>query len=928
MRPITLHAHRRLAVAALCAAIALCGCGRDTPTSLVASGNDYLAKKDARAAVIQFKAALQAEPQSAEVRYLLGQALLEAGDPAAAVVELSKAMDQRFDDNKVLPPLSRALLLTGGMKKLTTLYGSVTLSDKQADAALRSNLATAWGALGDRAKAQAALDAALATAPDFPQALVLQARLVASDGQVDAALATIERVLARDSHNYEAWQLKGEILSGPKADSKGAEQAFRQALAAEKAFVAAHSALVALYVRNGDIAAAKAQAGQLRAVLPKHPQTLLIDAQLAFYDKDLPKARELVQLLLRGAPDNLGVLQLAGAIEGAAGSLVMSQNYFSKALSINPELPMARRNLARAYLRSGQAAKARAAIEPLLEADGANTETLAIAGDAALQLGDSRGAEALFLRAAKSNPEDQRALTALALMKLSRGEADLAFNQLQSISAVSQNSYTDMALISARLKRKEYDGALAAINTLQKKQPSTASVLDVLGQVQLARKDYPAARKAFDDALRVDPLFFSATSNLAALDLLEGKPEQARKRLEAAVAADKRNHFARMALAQTRLQQGAPLDEVKQILQDGIAASPSEPAPRLQLIQLLSRKKKFKEALAAAQEGSAILPNDVDLLDALGLTQMQAGDTQQAISTFRRLTAVDPNSARPHVRLADVYRALGNKDGAISSLKRALEIEPTLESAQASLIDLLLTNGRPRDALEIAREMQRRLPASAAGYLLEGAVHVRTEAKDAAIAAYRNGIERASSKSDLAVGLHRALMAAKRNAEADRFGTDWLASHPNDAAVEYQLATGYILRGDLARAEHHLSHVVALRPNLAMALNNLAWVLVQSGKPGAVAYAQRAVDALPNRPPLMDTLALALAADKQIPKALELQKRAVEIAPGDMGLRLNLARIALQAGDKTLARTELDRLASMGAKLPFQPEVTKLRSSL
>ena len=47
-----------------------------------------------------------------------------------------------------------------------------------------------------------------------------------------------------------------------------------------------------------------------------------------------------------------------------------------------------------------------------------------------------------------------------------------------------------------------------------------------------------------------------------------------------------------------------------------------------------------------------------------------------------------------------------------------------------------------------------------------------------------------------------------------------------------------------------------------------------------------------------------------------------------MTLRLNLARIALQAGDKTLAKGELDRLAAAGLKPPLSDELGRLQKAL
>jgi putative PEP-CTERM system TPR-repeat lipoprotein len=332
--------------------------------------------------------------------------------------------------------------------------------------------------------------------------------------------------------------------------------------------------------------------------------------------------------------------------------------------------------------------------------------------------------------------------------------------------------------------------------------------------------------------------------------------------------------------------------------------------------------------LTVAQDASASLPNDADLTDALGRAQTQTGDAQQAVSTFKKLAALETTSARAHSRLADVYKATGNREGAIASLRRAIEIDPNMESAQTSLVSMMIQDGRPKDALELARKLQARDPSSAAGYILEGAIHRRTKEPEAAIATYRKGLQRAADSPALAVELHRILLTGNRAAEAERFADQWLKDHPQDRVFENQLATSYMMRGQFDRAETHFSRLVAEMPNDAMVLNNLAWLLTTRGKPGGVPLAQRAMDLLPNRPALMDTMALALVLDKQLPKALDLQKKAVEIAPGDMSLRFNLAKIAILAGDKTTARAELEKLAAMESKLPFQDEVGKLMKSL
>ena len=55
---------------AMALAMLLGACGGDKPEALLASAKDYLAKNDAKAAVIQIKNALQKDPALAEARFL------------------------------------------------------------------------------------------------------------------------------------------------------------------------------------------------------------------------------------------------------------------------------------------------------------------------------------------------------------------------------------------------------------------------------------------------------------------------------------------------------------------------------------------------------------------------------------------------------------------------------------------------------------------------------------------------------------------------------------------------------------------------------------------------------------------------------------------------------------------------------------------
>jgi Flp pilus assembly protein TadD len=107
-------------------------------------------------------------------------------------------------------------------------------------------------------------------------------------------------------------------------------------------------------------------------------------------------------------------------------------------------------------------------------------------------------------------------------------------------------------------------------------------------------------------------------------------------------------------------------------------------------------------------------------------------------------------------------------------------------------------------------------------------------------------------------------------------------------------------------------------------LNNLAYVLLEQGKPGALPLAEKAVSLSPKTASMMDTLSLALASEKQFAKALETQREAMRLAPEMHSLRVSLARIYLLAGDKVQARKELEAVKALGKRYGGQAEVERL----
>jgi Flp pilus assembly protein TadD len=231
-------------------------------------------------------------------------------------------------------------------------------------------------------------------------------------------------------------------------------------------------------------------------------------------------------------------------------------------------------------------------------------------------------------------------------------------------------------------------------------------------------------------------------------------------------------------------------------------------------------------------------------------------------------------------------------------------------------------------ATRVAKAVQQKRPEQDVGYLLLGGVEAAQKRWGEAAAHYRQGLKVAPDSSQMATRLHVALMSSGQTAAADKLATEWVRTYPRDAQFQFYLGDYALASRQFGQAESRYRDVLKLQPNNALALNNVAWLMATAKKSGAVDMARKAVVLLPDRPVVMDTLALALASEGQMPEALEVMRKAVTLQDGNPQLRFNLAKLLVQAGDKAAAKTELDTLAALGDKFPRQAEVADLLKTL
>lgn len=923
LRVVLMVAAAWMAVTALVAVLpTLVG---STSVRALARSQALLDERDPSGAVLTAKSYVAAHPRDPAGRLALGRALLAAGDAPGAEAELQRAIEYGGVEKDVLPSLAQSLLVLERHGELIRRYATAAIADPATAAEVHTVVAATYLARNQTALARSTIERVLGERPAHRPAQLLRAQIVAAAGDLSGAMMVVDEVVKAEPSDGQAWYLKAELQRRQGADPAAVVAAYRKALGVRSDLLPAHATLIALLLQQGDAAAARQQLADMKRVFPNHPQAAYQDALVALHSGEAARAHAIGQALAGRAPGNVPVQTLAGVAALRAGAYAQAETALKKVAAADPDAPAPKVWLAEAQWRGGRADRAQATLEPLLQGAQSHVDALMLAGQIELSLGHYARADGLFAAASRLERDGDAARTARAVALLRGGQGERAIAELETVLSRDQgNDVAAMTLIAAKARRADYAGAHESLAAFAARHPQSPTPDFLRGQIAWSRGERAAARSAYEQALAKDRWHVPTIDALAEVDLADGKPGDASKRFEDLATHDPRQVRAMLAVAALALRPGGGAVQAKPWIERALKADTGDRATQTAAIRLYLQAGDATAALQAAQAADVAMPQQPDVLELLGQAQLAAGEPRQAISTLGRAIALRPDSANAHLRLAEAYDHAGQPGQADQHRRRAADLAPGLTPEQLAVVSAAMTDGRIDKALAVARALQQRRPQDASGYRIEGDLLGRTRQWDGAVAAFRKAVARAKP-ADAALRLHGALMMAGRTPDAAAFAQEWSQAHPADAGFQLYLAEAAMLGGDIDRAEAAYRRVVELRPESPVALNALAYLAVQRGKPGALELAQKAVALAPSNADNLDTLSLVYARDKQWDKAIEWQLKAVGLAPEKGGLRLQLARWYLQSGDKAKALEQLAQLARLGPAFSAHAEVEKLK---
>ncbi len=651
---------------------------------------------------------------------------------------------------------------------------------------------------------------------------------------------------------------------------------------------------------------------------PKHVGAQLKLAQLMATSRRqdiLEEAARRAQAAFAVAPEDAAVLNTLALTELRLGRPEEARRRLEEVLAKFPGELNASVELARMKLHQGDMAGAAAVLRQAAAQAPRSPEPAVALCDFYLAVGKAGEAEKELTRALKIDPGYAPALLRLAELRLRAGRKDEAAEAFKRLSASSDKSYRPAYALFLLQEGKAAE-ATAELERLYRADRTDRDLRTRLVAVYLATNRVADAAAVLDEAVKRNPKDLQALLQRAALRIREGKWIEAEQDLVRVLRLDPASAEAHFHMAFVRRGQGEAAT-AKQELTEAVRLSPALLPARLELASTLLRERAAKAALDLLEQAPPAQQNDIRLVVLRNSALMALGEYEKAREGVKQGLALARTS---ELLTQDGNLRLIAKDvaGARASLEEALKRNPENLAALELLASSFAAEKRMSAALERLRKHASAHPKSPAIQYLLGEWLLKAGFKEEARAAF--SAARAADARFVQAGFRLAqLDGAEGNLEsARRILSELVTADERNVEAHALLASLEHTAGNWEAAVRHYRKVLAMQPGNVLALNNLAFLLVDRlGQPDeGLQLAQKAKELAPESPAVDDTLGWAYYHKGLYGSAVQHLERASSGINASALRKYHLAMAYWKAGERAKARAAFEQARKLDPSLP------------
>jgi tetratricopeptide (TPR) repeat protein len=665
---------------ALVLAVCLAGCGssEEKRAKFLERGKTLFEAVDYSKATLEFKNALQVDPEFAEAYYWLAEAELREQNPQKAYGLLNKAVEINPD-----------------------------YVDAQAALAYILNLA------GEADKAKEKVSLALSIDPQHARARLLKHLMAFREGKGEEAEAGLRQLIKDGDQKTEACMgLAVSMMSQGRMDE--AEAVLNECLKGDEKNAGLLRGLYQVYAKSEDLPKAEAVLKRLVEYYPEEKGHVLNLARFYVASKQTGKAEDVLLNLIEENPEDCDFrATLAGFYEGqgeqekalavlkkgiselpdeAALPLFLGQIYekndqvdlaletyrdFIKAHPLKPEAVTARNRVARIYVAQEKIEDAMAELNTILEENPKDVEAHLLRGR--LFLAEGKGLDAIgdFRTVVQENPEDARAHDFLARAHMVNDEKALAVDNWKKAVNLDPNYNDGLHLLLSVLARDEApEEAIGLLENVVEKASDNLFALNRLGDFYLAQGKLDKAEQTWQRLQEEAPENPEGFVKMSFVHAKRENASAAERSLDQALELQPGNVniLERAALLQLALQKP---DRALEKCRAQIEAAPdAEAGIRLLMSRIYATQREYDAAEAEIRRVFDLKPDAAVPYVILGNLYAQLGKIDEGIREFKGALKREPNAPRLKMTIATLYLIKDDTDTALEWYEQIVEEHP------------------------------------------------------------------------------------------------------------------------------------------------------------------------------------------------------------------------------------------------------------
>jgi tetratricopeptide (TPR) repeat protein len=322
------------------------------PETVALNGIVLLNDGKANDAVNALQEGVKNFPQDAFIQYWLGKSSQATNNNALAEKSFRRVVELNPSSLDGLQELARIAGQRGDMSLLADV------AQKAIVAAPHFAGGYVWRAIveinrNSVDKAEADLKTAIAEAPQSAQAYLQLGKLRFAQKRIPEGASLLEQALQRDPDSIEALRLLTEYDVYRKQTDKALARLNAQ-IAKSPRNSSLYDLLAQLQVQNKNLDLAASTAQTAMQLNPADGEALMLFAQIAVQRGQVANAVAVWERWQRAYPNDAGADAILGTLEESRGNGNKAEDYYRKALQIQPQQSIAANNLAYLMLQNGE----------------------------------------------------------------------------------------------------------------------------------------------------------------------------------------------------------------------------------------------------------------------------------------------------------------------------------------------------------------------------------------------------------------------------------------------------------------------------------------------------------------------------------------------------------------------------------------------